>query len=238
MFVQRNDLGVRTAGEKAQLPDEFLTRSQLVPGTNITFTYEDNWDIRINALTGSGTAGDRDRIISGNVVFSFTSLAGGVHKNNAYFHHQYMMRNAGALGYYHGAVDHPVPPNLDSSIAEAPADARRFYGSLVFADIAHNWNLPNKDNFLYSLIDKRSFAMSAHSSVKSIAKIIAIDKNRVRIYVTLIPPTTFSGHNYKNWIFNNSDIDVPGAPRSYPSLLDAGQPILYRFTLQEGGIEV
>ena len=54
---QRHDLGNRIAGEKGQLPDEFLTRSQVLPGKNIRFDYLDNHDILINAETGVGANG-------------------------------------------------------------------------------------------------------------------------------------------------------------------------------------
>lgn len=66
-YAQRKDLGVRVAGEKAHKPDEFLTRSQIIPGTNITFDYLSNWDIRINALTGGG-GGDKPRYIVADIV--------------------------------------------------------------------------------------------------------------------------------------------------------------------------
>lgn len=49
-MIKRKDLGTRIGAEKAQLPDELLTRSQIIPGENISFTYLDNYDIQINAL--------------------------------------------------------------------------------------------------------------------------------------------------------------------------------------------
>ena len=54
MFAERKDLGVRVAGEKARLADEFITRSQVVAGTNITLDTLPNFDIRISAVGGGG----------------------------------------------------------------------------------------------------------------------------------------------------------------------------------------
>ena len=63
-YAKRKDMFVRVGGEKAQKADEFLTRSQIIPGTNVWFDYLDNYDIRINAMTGGGGGGAGIRMIT------------------------------------------------------------------------------------------------------------------------------------------------------------------------------
>ena len=48
-MINRIDLFARTAGEKAQKPDEFITKSQLVAGSRITLEDQENFDIKIVA---------------------------------------------------------------------------------------------------------------------------------------------------------------------------------------------
>lgn len=48
-FQNRNDFGVRIGIQKGILPDEALSRSQLVPGKGIRFNYLDNADIEISS---------------------------------------------------------------------------------------------------------------------------------------------------------------------------------------------
>ena len=47
-FQNRNDFGVRVGIQKGVLPDEAISRSQLVPGRGIRFNYLDNADIEIS----------------------------------------------------------------------------------------------------------------------------------------------------------------------------------------------
>jgi len=80
----RRDFGVRGAFEKAVKGDEAITKSQLVPGTNITFDYLDNQDIRINAITGGTTTSTTgNRMLVADVDLAITPLVGQgtIHKN-------------------------------------------------------------------------------------------------------------------------------------------------------------
>ena len=46
--MRRIDFLARGAGEKAQKPDEFITKSQLTAGSGVTLEVQDNLDIRIS----------------------------------------------------------------------------------------------------------------------------------------------------------------------------------------------
>lgn len=88
----RRDVGIRLAGEKAVKPDEFITKSQLVPGTNITFDYLDNQDIRINALGGGGiTTSEGNRMLVADIDISIIPYKGqglahkSIQDNGVYF---------------------------------------------------------------------------------------------------------------------------------------------------------
>lgn len=70
------DFGRRIAGAKAARPDEFLTRSQLVPGDNITFEYLPNLDIRINGLAGGGGGGSAIRFLRSVIPFGYLPREG------------------------------------------------------------------------------------------------------------------------------------------------------------------
>lgn len=72
----RIDLQRRVAGAKASLADEFLTRSQLVPGDNITFEYLPNLDIRINGLAGGGGGGASIRFLRSVIPFGYLPREG------------------------------------------------------------------------------------------------------------------------------------------------------------------
>ena len=47
--MERKDLLIRVAGNKAKKPDEFITRSQLIAGSRVTIVEEENDDLRIVA---------------------------------------------------------------------------------------------------------------------------------------------------------------------------------------------
>lgn len=75
-MITRRDFGVRGAGEKAVKIDEWLTRGQLKPGTNITFDYLSNYDIRINALTGGTSTESGNRLITVDIDVSIQPAIG------------------------------------------------------------------------------------------------------------------------------------------------------------------
>ena len=69
--MKRIDLFARTAGEKAQKPDEFITKSQLVAGSRVTLEPQDNHDIKINA------SGNIDGGFANSVYLPTQSIDGG-----------------------------------------------------------------------------------------------------------------------------------------------------------------
>lgn len=48
--MRRIDFQSRGAGEKAQKPDEFITKSQLIAGSRVTLEPQENHDIKISAM--------------------------------------------------------------------------------------------------------------------------------------------------------------------------------------------
>lgn len=233
-FAQRKDLVSRVAGEKAQKPDEFLTRSQIIPGTNITFDYLTNWDIKINALTGGTTVVTGDRMISGTLQFSYDASDD---ENDAMFSKNTLMKNA-SLTRYHVAADADTTTDTDSIVYGESAQAQRFFSTLVYADIVHNWDLPNRNNFLISFVDMRN-GLAGASSFKCIPKAVGIDTNTVRIFVGIFPSGTYTDSGWENWSNGNTDTDKIGdsANFAYGSYSDIEEGLTLRFTLQEGGEE-
>lgn len=76
-FNERKDFGVRIAAEKAQKPDEVITRSQLEAGTNIQFEYlpAPSHNIRISSTAAGGDTGTPIRQLHGMITISL--LPGG-----------------------------------------------------------------------------------------------------------------------------------------------------------------
>lgn len=125
-LAKRRDFGVRIAGEKAQMPDEFLTRSQVIPGTNVYFEYLSNHDVRINASVGYTPGIELPISILGIVSFAYR------------------------------------PPNTDATrhIAALDADYEEdglsdeypiYYGSSIYMDIFHNWNLLHQHDYILQI---------------------------------------------------------------------------------------
>lgn len=163
-YARRKDMFVRIGGEKGQKPDEFLTRSQLVAGQNIWFDYLDNWDIRINATTGGGgVTGIRMITLEAQVV----------------------QKDPDAVKHY-ATEDATVYSVLT-------AENKKTYGTAVFLDIVHNWNLSHKDKFIAEMIDKRPYVGTANPGIHSLPKIIGVDSNTVRIWATFDPGIAVSG---------------------------------------------
>jgi len=158
---KRRDLGVRIAGDKARLPDEFITRRQIVKGANIDIEYLSNWDIRISAYNGSGGSGGgfgdddkgpRDLYVELKLVRPFI---------NNRFH--YDLRDD----------DAPSP------------EFQKYFGTHCFAEIRHNWNLNHRDAFQYSYIDVREqITPSPTNRTNGHPRIIGIDGNKLRIIAT------------------------------------------------------
>lgn len=160
-FATRVDNMVRTAGEKAQLADEFLTRSQIIPGTNIYFDYLANYDIRINALTG-GVTSTGLRQLFGYIQLTEMRVTDGV----------------GARKPFHGGLG-------DTVSSPSVAADYKYFGTAAFADIVHNWNLEHRNAFSVSIHDVRAASITNYwDSVVSEPFVVGVDSNRIRIWGT------------------------------------------------------
>lgn len=231
-FAARKDLGVRIAGEKAQKPDEFLTRSQLVPGTNITFDYLSNWDIKINALTGGGGSSVDccKRIISGELLFTWTK---SYVENDAMFSKYSLSQNSDGNDYFHVGVD---DLGAGDTITADKTEQKRWFNTLVFTDIVHNWGLTDPNNFLFNVVDLRD-GTTGMRSYKFVPKIVGIDENTVRLWVGLLPSGTFTSAGWNNWSAGGSSTYKLGDTANVKNGGFSEEPITCRFTLQEGGNE-
>lgn len=78
------DFGRRIAGAKAARPDEFITRSQIRPGQNVTFEYPTNLDIIVNAIAGGGGGGASVRFLKSPIRFGYQPRVGPdkIHNDN------------------------------------------------------------------------------------------------------------------------------------------------------------
>lgn len=159
-YSERKDMGFPVAGEKARKPDEFLTRSQVQPGRNIYFDYLANWDIRINAMTSGNIAGVRNMI-----AYVRTTL-----------------RPVTDLTKVHYDLQDPAPDGISMK-----GNEDQFFGTALFQDVYHNWNLPSKDHFTFSIEDLRdgsSIQKVDISAMQSLPHVVGVDNNRVRIWAT------------------------------------------------------
>lgn len=155
-FAERKDMGVRVAAEKARKPDELITRSQIIPGRNIYFDYLPNWDIRINAVAGGTVAGTRSMIAYVKVTLRPTAISTIVHLD--------LQDDATGTGI------------TDSD--------KQYFGTALYQDVFHNWNLPSKDHFLYSVEDLRQPISPSPTPMMSLPAVVGLDNNSVRIWVT------------------------------------------------------
>jgi len=170
---RRKDLGMRGAGEKAQKPDEWLTRSQIVPGTNITFDYLTNWDIVINAHIGAGSAFTQRRMLTGTVI----------------------------LDKFHANAFYSTSPDLHIAADDkdnGAAGDRRYYGTGKYFDIVHNWELSPINSYLCTLEDIR-IGFSSPLSFDSWPKVVGIDKNTIRIIATDALDIDFTNISDSTW---------------------------------------
>lgn len=159
-LAQRKDFGVRIAGEKAQKADESIMRSQIQPGRNIYFDYLPNWDIRINSISAGATAG-------------------GVRNLIAYIKIRMRPVSDVARGQF-DVQDETTGSGIETH-------HKQFYGTALFQDVYHNWNLPSKDHFTYSVEDLRNKFYPTKidvSAMKSIPHVVGVDNNRIRIWAT------------------------------------------------------
>ena len=183
---QRHDLGMRQAGDKAIYPDEFLTRSQVLPGQNIRFDYLDNHDIVINAEGGTTING-------GKVLRTLTAvLVLKPYPDTAFID----------VGGTHKTVVPTVPVNeeqkhLGSDLDVDFASIRQHH---LFAPegvrVFHNWNIPkvnaptgdftdrnafdHRCRYLYSVTDA-SGALVKESVVRCAMDVYPIDENSIII---------------------------------------------------------
>lgn len=155
-FAERKDMGVRVAAEKARKPDELLTRSQVIPGRNIYFDYLPNWDIRINAVAGGTVAGTRSMIAYVKITLRPT---------------------------VEGTVQHLDLQDSATGTGITDSD-KQYFGTALYQDVFHNWNLPSKDHFLYSVEDLRQPIAPSPTQMMSLPAVVGMDADRIRIWVT------------------------------------------------------
>jgi hypothetical protein len=161
-IAQRFDIGRRGAGSKAQMPDEFLTRSQVIPGTNIWFEYMANWDIKIHANTGVGVtaAGYRFLIAYFELTERPPDLDG-----------QRYNQRIDAEDTTHGsAVD------------------RLYFGSSFYINIRHNWDLNSPHHYIESISSISNPIITAPPEYNDLVpRVIGIDTNTVQVQGTIKP---------------------------------------------------
>jgi len=227
MFTERQDLGTRIAGEKGHLADEFLTRSQVIEGTNITIERlgAPTWDIRINATSGSG----------GNII----------------------MTDAGAIITPRMlAADILIKHKPGSGTClnhTSIKDGGIFYGTTKYIDIVHNWNLPGEtfgktavsgniinhyDKFQYSIIDLTTYGGSYPHKTNpySFPKVVGIDPNTVRVWCTdthTYGIITDYITNQTNWVLDSTEGLINGELTYETSSVDLVGFPKFRIVLEE-----
>lgn len=187
MFQSRVDLGVRIGGEKANKPDEFITRSQIIPGTNVTFEYLDNDDIRINALGGAESAG------ASQIIRQLTAVVAPYYYPDS--------DTDGSIGAFESISELHAGAETASRPGSGVTSA---YKKNHFSDpkgciIYHGWNLSNpvqddkqnssvpaaeeRSRFLYSVQEVTGIFdapnTSEHANHAHLVQVIAIDGDRV-----------------------------------------------------------
>lgn len=163
--TDRKDMGVRVAGEKAVKSDEFVTKSQVVAGTNVTITYV--------APPGASASAPKDIIIN-------TTLGGGggtgVPARMITDIVELLLRpTSGSTGYAYAGIE--------SSHAAVPD--RKYFGSAKFIDITHNWGLSEVNGYLLTIEDLtyHNLAGEPHRTlIHSKPESVGLDANTIRIY--------------------------------------------------------
>jgi hypothetical protein len=93
-----------------------------------------------------------------------------------------MMTGDITLSYFHDTAAGGANPRASANSILGLAADRRYYGSIAFADIHHNWNLTNKNSLIAHLVDIR--AIPDAYTIDSRPKIYGLDENTVRIMLT------------------------------------------------------
>ena len=207
-YPESVDLQIRVAGEKGLYPDEFITRSQPIPGTNISFDYLANGDIRINANVGPG--GNNTIIIDDTVMYVGPRMMTGIISCNVFNIDEFNSND----GYKHLAVDEP---------GLGQAGDRKYFGTAKYADIVHNWDLTKEQSWLLNLVDITE-GISSPISIQGFPKVVALDNNTIRVWVTV----PISVHVPANWRANANTL-VGITPNTAYTQVNPR----FQFTLQE-----
>lgn len=168
-FLERQDYGTRFGVEKAIKPDEALARAQVNPGLNIYFTYAggENEDIYINALTSVSASNQRQLH---TIIVPQVRPSGGT----------------GQRWISGGGLISIEDVGYNTAAAADVGEDRYKYGTVYYADIAHNWNLSGNNRFLFSIRDARFLdgVTPQHLEIFSNPRIIGYDANTVRVCIT------------------------------------------------------
>lgn len=168
-MIERQDFGVRVAGQKAKNIDEFVTKGQLVPGPNINITYNsanDNIVISATATTTTATdgSGRKVRAIIGYIYGYYKPIGG----DDGYQKHIPLFANG---------TNNVAPPNTPNGSN---------YNLMRYVDIRHNFNLTDKNSFHfeYKTLYTISYNKSTYdNNVEVIPQIIPINGNKIRVYI-------------------------------------------------------
>lgn len=205
-IAQRFDIGRRGAGSKAQMPDEFLTRSQVIPGTNIWFEYLANWDIKIHANTVGGAVGISPRFLVATVELSELPPDKDAQR--------YLQRIA-----YGNAI--------------GSATDRLYFGTSYYINIRHDWNLVSPHHYLFAVSSINDETIAVPPEYNDLyPRVIGVDKNTVQIQGSVKPGNyydrTIWTDNDKTQFLEPTDWDSLVAPQG----LYDGPPV-YVIRLQE-----
>ena len=181
---QRHDHGTRVAGDKGIYPDEFLTRSQVLPGEGIRFDYLGNHDIVINAEGGMTVNGAKvmRTLTAVLVMYAYPDTAFADSEGT----HKVIMPSTAVneeqehIGFDLG-VDFPAIRQHHLFVPE---------GVRVF----HNWNIPkvnpptvdfpiatatdHRCRYLYSVTDA-SGLLTKESVIRCFLEVLPVDANSV-----------------------------------------------------------
>ena len=181
---QRHDHGTRVAGDKAIYPDEFLTRSQVLPGEGIRFDYLGNHDIVINA--------EGNRSVNGaKVMRTLTAVL---------VMHAYPDTAFADVDGTHKVVMPTTPVNEEQKHigfdlgVDFPAIRQHHLFMPEGVRVFHNWNIPkvnaptgdfseaavddHRCRYLYSVIDASGMNVK-ESVVRCLLEVLPVDANSV-----------------------------------------------------------
>lgn len=188
-FQEREDVGVRLGIEKAIKADEALSRSQVIAGLNIYFTYAgaNDEDIYINASTSVTAVGARQLHV---IVIPSLRPSGGTGQN---------WISAGG----------PISIEEFGYNTSGGATPDTFkYGTVFYADIVHNWGLSSANRFICDIKDTRltGGVTAAHQEINSRPKVIGINNNTVRIWVTRSRSAVLDGARVPRYEFSLMEV--------------------------------